>query len=207
MSEERSIRPMVLGVEGSPRKGGNSDVLLRRIISGVKQMKMEATAVHLRDYRFDPCLGCEQCRSHKRCTRLNDGMQLIYPHIRSCRGLVLACPTHNYNVTAWMKAFIDRLYCFYDFADTRPRAWSSRLAGQNRMAVLCAVCEQTGKADMGYTLEAMRLPLVALGYEIVGELPVFGVFDRGRVRQDADVMEQAAALGKRLARKIMARDG
>ena len=118
------------------------------------------------------------------------------------RGLVLVCPTHNYNVTAWMKAFIDRLYCFYEFEDTRPRAWSSRLAGQGRAAVLCAVCEQPNKKDMGFTLEAMRRPLEALGYGIAGELPVYGIFDRGLVRQEAHILDRATALGKTLAETI-----
>ena len=44
-----------------------------------------------------------------------DGMSLLYPKIIDARGLVLVSPTHNYNITAIMKAFIDRLYCFYNF--------------------------------------------------------------------------------------------
>jgi len=68
---------------------------------------------------------------------------------------------------------IDRLYCFYNFDDNRPGGWSSRLAGQGRKAILAAICEQKNKDDMGFTLDAMRLPLEALGYEIIGELPVW----------------------------------
>lgn len=94
-------------------------------------------------------------------------MSLIYPGILESQGLILVSPTHNYNVTAWMKAIIDRLYCFYNFDDKRPRGWSSRLAGQGRKAVLAAICEQKNKDDMGFTLDAMRLPLEALGYEII----------------------------------------
>jgi len=116
--------------------------------------------------------------------------------------MVLACPTHNYNVTAWMKAFIDRLYCFYNFEDTRPRAWSSRLANQNRKAAIVAVCEQKDKKDMGFTLEAMRLPLEALGYEIVGELAVFRIFDRGAVRNEEATLQDASDLGKKLTETI-----
>lgn len=197
-----NLRSAVLGIGGSPRRGGNSDVLLRHILSGVEQAGLETTTVHLREYRFDPCVGCEQCRKDKCCTRLHDGMQLIYPRVIASRGIVLVCPTHNYNVTAWIKAFIDRLYCFYEFEDTRPRAWSSRLAGQGRKAVLCAVCEQPDKKDMGYTLEAMRMPLEALGYEIAGELPVYGIFDRGLVKKERGILERAEALGKTLAGKI-----
>lgn len=76
---------------------------------------------------------------------------------------------------------------------------SSRLADQGRKAVLAAICEQEHQKDMGFTLEAMRLPLEALGYEIVGELPVFRIFDRGKVKDNDEVMASAKRLGEELA--------
>ena len=130
-------------------------------------------------------------------------MSLLYPDILECRGMILVSPTHNYNITAWMKAFIDRLYCFYDFNNNRPRGWTSRLAGQGRKAVIAAVCEQENKGDMGFTLEAMRFPLEALGYEIIGELPVFGVFDKAKVKDNNDILIKAAKLGSGLAESLL----
>lgn len=189
----------VFGVGGSPRKNGNSDALLAEILAGVHGKAIAGTGVHLRDIRFSACIGCEKCRKDRICTGLVDGMTVLYPEVHQARGLVLVSPTHNYNITSWMKAFIDRLYCFYVFADSRPRAWTSRLAGQGRKAVLAAVCEQEDQADMGFTLEAMRLPLTALGYEIVGELPVLRVFDRGKVKDDEEVLGAAKRLGEELA--------
>lgn len=190
---------MILGIEGSPRKKGNSHLLLKAVLEGVDEKGINTQAVHLRDLRFDPCAGCEMCRKDKACTRFDDDMTPLYPRIAAARGLVLVSPVHNYNVSAWMKAFIDRLYCYYDFEDTRPRAWSSRLAGQGRKAVIGAIAEQANKKDMGFTLEAMRLPLEALGFEVVEELAVFRLFDRGIIAQHEDLIEQARAAGRNLA--------
>jgi multimeric flavodoxin WrbA len=190
-----SPRLQVLGVGGSPRKRGNSDILLNRIVKGVIRSKIDAKLVQLRDLDYQGCIGCEKCRKDKICTGLTDGMSLVYPYLLEARGLVLVSPTHNYNITSWMKAFIDRLYCFYDFDDNRPRGWRSRLAGQNRKAVLGAVCEQENSSDMGFTLEAMRYPLQALGYEIFVEIPVFGIFDRGKIKDDDDVLANAEKVG------------
>lgn len=195
-------RRNVLGVAGSPRKGGNSDILLAEILSGVEAGNVDSRSIQLREFQYQGCIGCERCRKDKSCTGLKDGMSLIYPYVLEARGLVLVSPTHNYNITSWMKAFIDRLYCFYSFDENRPRGWSSRLADQNRKAVLAAVCEQENIADMGFTLEAMRFPLQALGYEIVGELPVFAVFDRAGVRENVEVMTAAGKLGTDLAKAI-----
>jgi multimeric flavodoxin WrbA len=197
--EERPPRASILGVGGSPRKKGNSDVLLEQILTGAREKEVAATGIHLRDIQYSGCIGCEKCRKDLICTGLDDGMTVLYPDIYHAKGLVLVSPTHNYNITAWMKAFIDRLYCFYTFADTRPRAWSSRMADQGRKAVLAAICEQEHPRDMGFTLEAMRLPLETLGYDIVGELPVFSVFEPGKVRDKEDVLASAKWLGEELA--------
>ncbi|TVQ98340.1 MAG: flavodoxin family protein [Desulfovibrionales bacterium] len=198
-----SLQNIVLGVGGSPRKNGNSDVLLSRVLAGVEQENIESSLIHLRDVQFQGCIGCEKCRKDKICTGLYDGMSLMYPQIMSSRGLVLVSPTHNYNITSWMKAFIDRLYCFYDFQDTIPRAWSTRLGNQARKAVIVAICEQQSKRDMGFTLEAMRMPLEALGYQVVGELAVFRVFARGRVAEDREALDRAFILGSDLAGALL----
>jgi len=196
-------QPQVLGIGGSPRKGGNSDVILQQILAGAANQQLPTESLHLRDVQYQGCIGCERCRKDKICTGLKDGMSFLYPNIIESQGLVLVCPTHNYNITAWMKAFIDRLYCFYNFTNDRPRSWSSRLAGQGRKAIIAAICEQENKKDMGFTLDAMRLPLEALGYEVTGELPVFSVFDKSKVKEHDEVMLQAEKLGAELARALM----
>ncbi|PKN39918.1 MAG: flavodoxin family protein [Deltaproteobacteria bacterium HGW-Deltaproteobacteria-18] len=193
----------ILGIGGSPRKGGNSDTLLRFMIEGARKHKIEAHGLHLRDVSFQGCVGCERCRKDKICTGLTDGMSFLYPDILDSRGLILVSPTHNYNVTAWMKAFIDRLYCFYNFDRECPRGWSSRLAGQGRKAVIGAICEQVDERDMGFTVDAMRLPLEALGYEIVGVLPVFKVFEKGKVKEDNEALIRAEQLGSDLAEALL----
>jgi multimeric flavodoxin WrbA len=189
----------IIGFGGSPRRGGNSAALLEAILEGARGAGADTESYYLADMLYSSCVGCERCRKDKICTKFVDGMTVIYPRIIKARGLVLASPAHNYNVTALMKAFIDRLYCFYDFTDDRPRAYSSRLADQGRKAVITGVGEQPDPHDMGATLDMMRLPLQALGYEIAGLLPVYGVFDAGLVKKQDQVMEQARQMGADLA--------
>ncbi|MCF8036153.1 MAG: flavodoxin family protein [Desulfobacteraceae bacterium] len=202
-NENLRPRDKVLGVGGSPRKNGNSDVLLKQALNGVGREAIECGLVQLRDVQFQGCIGCEKCRKDQICTGLNDGMSLMYSQVITAKGLVLVSPTHNYNITAWMKAFIDRLYCFYEFANTRPRAWSSRLADQGRKAVLIAVCEQENEKDMGFTLEAMKIPLEALGYQVIGQQAVFRIFDKGKVKKDSKSLEKAFSLGRDLAKAVI----
>jgi len=104
-------------------------------------------------------------------------------------------------MTALMKSFIDRLYCFYDFSDERPGYWSSQLAGQGRKAIIAVVGEQATReaGGMDLTFETMRRSIKALGYEVIDELPVLGIFHKGKVREYPQILEQAEALGRRLA--------
>ncbi len=194
---EQLPKPQILGIAGSPRKGGNSDILVQHILQNIGE------TIQLRDLQFQSCIGCEKCRKDKICTGLQDDMSLLYPKIIEAKGLVLVSPTHNYNITALMKAFIDRLYCFYNFDNkNRPGPWSSQLENQGRKAIIVAVCEQENKQDMGFTLDAMRLPLEALGFKIMGELPVFGVFARGKVKERKRILAQASDLGTLLTQAL-----
>jgi multimeric flavodoxin WrbA len=190
---------LILGVSGSPRRGGNSDLILDSILKGVGA---DSEVLYLSDIDFSSCVGCEQCRKDKICTRFEDGLTPWYETIMESSGMVLVSPVHNYNITSWMKGFIDRLYCFYDFDNEHPRGWSSRLAGQGRAAALASVAEQVSEEDLGITMEAMRMPIKAFGYQIAGELQVLGKFEAGIVGNDPYVLQQCVALGRKLAEML-----
>jgi multimeric flavodoxin WrbA len=128
-------------------------------------------------------------------------MQLLYPKIERAQGFILGSPTHNYNVTAWVKAFIDRLYPYYEFSGQRPGPWRSRLAEQGREAVIFEVCEQDDPSEVSLTLAALRMPLEALGYAVRDEFSATGHFGKGVVRGDEGVLQATFSAGERLAGK------
>jgi multimeric flavodoxin WrbA len=189
----------ILGVGASPRKNGNTDILLESFLKGAESAGAKTKKVHLRAYSIESCIGCEACRKAGICTQFHDGMELLYPEIEECKGLILGSPTYNYNITSDMKTFIDRLYPYYNFTNDRPRQYSSKLADQGRKAIVFSVCEQSDIKEMGFALEAMEMPLEALGYEVVEKFPVTGYFDRGAVSKDTNVLERAFETGKKMA--------
>jgi multimeric flavodoxin WrbA len=189
----------IIGISGSPRRGGNSDLILETILTQTRRSGARTQTVFLSELDFSSCVGCERCREDRTCTRFEDGFTPLYPKITEALGMVLVTPVYNYNITSWMKAFIDRLYCFYDFDNDRPRNWSSRLGGQDRQAVLAVVAEQTSREDLGVAMEALRLPMQALGYGIVEEIILPGMFDAGIVGRDPASMEKAEEAGRSLS--------
>ncbi|MCC7572236.1 MAG: flavodoxin family protein [Candidatus Methanofastidiosum sp.] len=196
------LKKKILAIGGSPRKNGNTDYLLDCFIKSAKNRKIDFKLLYLRDLDIHPCTGCEKCRKDKICTNFSDDMVDIYPLIYESVGMIIGAPTHNYNVPALMKSFIDRLYCFYDFTDDRPRQYSSRLANQGRQAIIFGVGEQKTMEEFGFTLEALEMPLKALGYNTIFKLPVLGIFDKGAVKNKKDVISEAEKAGLEMAKYI-----
>lgn len=194
----------VLGISSSPRKGGNSDILLRHFLSGASAGGAEIEEIYLRDYQIQPCIGCERCKKDKRCTGLQDGMQLLYPKIWESQGLVIITPIYFYNLNAQLKAFIDRLYCYFMYGDERPGPWSCQLDNQRRKAIIAAIGEQRTDDDggMDLTMDAMRRSVDCCGYEIVKELSIYGIFHKGKIKQFPRYLEQADAYGRDLASSL-----
>ncbi|MDG6243521.1 MAG: flavodoxin family protein [Methanolobus sp.] len=123
-------KPNIIGVGGNPRNNGNTDILLDHFLMGAESEGGNTKKVLLRNYSIESCIACEACRKAGTCIRFHDGMELLYPEIEEAKGIILGSPTYNYNITAPMKAFIDRLYPYYDFSDERPGPYSSKLEDQ-----------------------------------------------------------------------------
>jgi len=166
---------------------------------------METELIFLGDYNIADCTGCEGCKDTYQCV-IDDGMQKIYPRLLEADAIILGSPTYFYNVTADVKAFIDRCYCFEIFADDDRSVWmglNEALGG--KYAAVIAVCEQYTEADMGYTAEAMAKPLEALGYRITDTVKALRLFKKGEALKDKETLEQAENAGKKLAKTLKLR--
>lgn len=97
----------VLGIGGSPRKGGNTDTLLSRFTEGTVSRGAEVKILSACRLKINGCLHCDACFKKGVC-KVKDDMQMIYRELETADGIVLASPLHFMTVTAQMKALIDR---------------------------------------------------------------------------------------------------
>ena len=97
----------VLGIYGSPRKGGNSDRLLDRALEGAGSAGATITRIYARDLKMAGCIECGGCDRTGRCV-VEDDMQGVYPLMEEADVIFLASPIFFYGVTAQVKAVIDR---------------------------------------------------------------------------------------------------
>lgn len=97
----------VLGIYGSPRKGGNSDQLLDKALEGARSAGAETKAIYARDLKMCGCLECGGCDKTGKCV-VQDDMQSVYPLLEEADLIFLASPIFFYGLTAQVKALIDR---------------------------------------------------------------------------------------------------
>ncbi len=101
----------VLAVVGSPRKGGNTEILVSRIAEGAASVAAAVEMVRLGDLHIRECDGCHACWRGRPCSK-DDDMRPLYEKIAACDVLVFATPVYWYGPTALMKAFVDRFVYF-----------------------------------------------------------------------------------------------
>jgi multimeric flavodoxin WrbA len=177
-------------ITASPRKRGNTFFVGSIISKLLTAGGWKVEGLELYDLDFSGCIGCEQCRRDNTCSGLEDDLSPYYSILEDSPLWILGSPVHNYNITSWMKAFIDRLYCYYIFQPTVPRQYSSVLQNRGIKAVVYAVAEQTNEKDFGFAIEAMQLPVEALGIDVVGSYRFPGYFEKTSISKDPETIER-----------------
>ena len=96
----------ILYVSGSPRKKSNTDYLLKLMLSITG-----GQFVKLINYKIEPCKSCWACQKLGKCTIADDMSNVLIPMLFDTDAVVLGSPVYFNNVSAQLKAFIDRTWC------------------------------------------------------------------------------------------------
>lgn len=174
-----SERPAVVAVVGSPRRGSNSAALVAAACD----------TIALRDVSIAPCLAHDDCADYAACP-LDDDAEAVLERVYAADCLILGTPVYYENVSAQMKAFIDRNLFRYSHDQ-----WLRAAA-----VGLVAVTAETGLRD---ALEALRR---YVGLSSEGEIPIFTcggcAGDIGEAAGDATLLSEARAMGRALAEEL-----
>ena len=100
----------VLGINGSPRKNGNTAAMLQTVFQELESEDIATEMLQLGGRIFRGCTGCRTCfeRKDEKCVFGDDGMNDIIASMKAADGLLFGSPTYFADVTAEMKALIDR---------------------------------------------------------------------------------------------------
>lgn len=93
---------------GSSRKNGNTRILLEIICEEARRADIAAEIVSLSDFSLRGCLGCFACQGKARCTAIDDGFNDCFGKMLAADGIALGSPVYSADVSALMKAFLER---------------------------------------------------------------------------------------------------
>lgn len=97
----------VLGIQGSPRRKGNTSILLSSFLAEAERLGSEVYNLEVSGKKINPCTGCGKCESKGLCV-IDDDMIEVYHLLRRADIIVMAAPIFFYSVPAQLKALIDR---------------------------------------------------------------------------------------------------
>jgi len=183
----------ILGVMGSPRKKGNTHILISKILEGAKSEGAVGDCLFLGDLTIRECDGCHRCWQGKECNK-NDDMNGIYPRIMESAGIVFGTPVYWYGPTALIKGFLDR-FVYFNCPENRKRI-------KGKPAILAVPCEEADPAAADLVKAMFEKSLRYLEMDLIGTIIVPGVTKRGEIIKKQAPLEEAYNLGIRLARSV-----
>jgi multimeric flavodoxin WrbA len=184
-------RNKILGVIGSPRKKGNTHILVSRILDGAKEEGADTEIIFLNDLDIQECDGCHSCWKGRKCSKKDD-MNAIYPKIIESDIIIFGTPVYWYGPTALMKCFIDR-FVYFNCPENR-----SKIKG--KAAVLAIPFEEDNIKTADLLIRFFVKSLRYLEMKIIGKILSPGVSARGDILKKEEFLKKGNQLGRRISK-------
>jgi len=191
----------VLGIFGSPRRGGNTEVLLEEVLKGAEREGAKTDRIYLTDYAITPCKECHGCDQTGQCVILDD-MEKIYPKLLESDIIFLASPIFFYGVTAWAKALIDRSQALWakKYLLKDP---SLGKEGRKRKGFFISVGATKGQKVFEGAILTAKYFFDTFNAEYAGELLFRGVDGKGDILKHPEALQQAFEAGRKLVKEMI----
>jgi len=185
----------VLGIAGSPRRGGNTDLLLAEVLKGAAGRGAKVKTIILNNLEISPCQHCDACLETGRC-RIEDDMQMVYDELEQADRIVLASPIQFMGVTAQAKAMIDRCQALWarKYVLNRPPLGNRR----ERKGLFVSVGGRKVANLFEPALVTVKSLFRVLDITYAGELVFSGVDEKGAITKNPDALNQAFLTGQKL---------
>lgn len=194
----------VLGIFGSPRRGGNTDLLLEETLKGAQSQGAEVERIYLTDFSITPCRECHGCDETGQCV-IKDDMQKIYPKLLEADIIILSSPIFFYGMTAWAKALIDRSQALWarKYLLKDP---SLGKEGRKRKGFFISVGATKGQKVFEGAILTAKYFFDVLNAEYSGELVFRGIEAKGEIRNHGEAIQQAFEAGRKLVIEMQSED-
>lgn len=175
----------IVVVTGSPRKGGNSDILAEAFITAAEGKGHQVTRFDAGRMKIGGCRACNACFKTGKACAFEEDFNTIATAIAEADAVVLATPTYWFSMSAQIKVVLDHMYSFLVGGK------GEEIAGKKAAVLACSMSDAAGMMD------AVTGPIVKsfayLKWDCIGEVQVPGVANPGDVK-NTDGCARAAAI-------------
>ncbi len=192
----------ILGIVGSPRKNGNTEILVKEALSSAHNYGADTEVINVSERNITSCDGCESCNVTGKC-HIDDDMQDIYTKLLQSDGIIFGSPVYYWSVTAQIKALIDRTFAF-----RRKKQLRNKVAGAIVVFRGSGASFALSTLNNYFNLHSM-IPARSIGYRTEEELAIergYGVIafadKRGEVKENKKAIMAAQALGKAMVETL-----
>jgi len=186
----------VLGIMGSPRMQGNTELLLDKAMEGAVEARAEVEKVLVSKLKISPCLEIYACRKDGNCA-IRDDMQSLYKKLLEADHIIFASPIFFYGITSQAKAIVDRCQALWI---RRYVLGMGKEDNRVRRGAFVSVGATQGKKLFDGAVLTVKYFFDAIGVKYSGDLLVRGVDKKGQIEEHPAALEDAFRLGRELVR-------
>ena len=187
----------VLGISGSPRRNGNTELLIREFMRGTESGGHKTELIILSELKISPCTSCGSCQKNGKCIIIDD-MQLMHKKLLEVDCIVFASPIYFCGVSAQLKSFIDRCQTLWSRKFILKQALISPDRGKRSgYFISTAGAKDYNKVFEGaiFTVKAI---FSSLDIKYTGELLFKDMENKGDILKHPDALKMAFEAGSSL---------
>jgi multimeric flavodoxin WrbA len=189
----------VLGLAGSPRRGGNTETLLDWCLEGARAEGAIVVKLALYDLNLHACKACDACRATGVCIQKDD-MGVLYPHLRKADSIVIAAPVYFQGTPAVPKMAIDRCQPLWVLKYVLKQPITEPGSPERRGAFLSCAGTKSMQAFDG-SRQVLASVWHTLDVTPAGEVLCSGVDAKGEINGQAGARVAAEQIGRHLGRE------
>jgi multimeric flavodoxin WrbA len=188
---------LLLALYGSPRHGGNTDILLNELLKGAlsANLNTHVQKILIRDLKITPCQEYNACLKTGQCI-IRDEMNMLYEQLLEADAVVLAAPVFFANVPAQVKTIIDRCQALwarkYILKITNPKSQIPR------KGFFISAGGTKGDHLFDGTIATVKYFFKAINVDYAGQLVYNQIDTKGVIRKHPTALKDAFEAGKKL---------
>jgi multimeric flavodoxin WrbA len=183
----------VLGLFCSPRREGNTELLLDELLRGARAEAVDTEKVDACRLQIAPCSGCGKCEKTGQCA-IKDQMQGVYDRIDTADVIALASPIYFYNVTAQCKVLIDRSQALWS------RKYVLKRTSRPKAGFFLSVGATKGKKMFDCAILTVKYFFDAINATYSGHLLFREMDGKGEIKNHPTALREAYEAGIGLVR-------